>query len=501
MADRLMQNQRFEEAVQWFHYIFDPTDMVPPDDPMRGAWRFGRFYEIGDDMQTEEQLMLELNKGDENLVKQVKQWRDNPFKPHVLARLRTTPYMKTVVMKYIDNLLAWGDQLYRRDTIESINEATQLYVLAAEILGPKPTRLPAPKLSPVDYWGIKDRIDASGNMLVDIENEVINDQTTETGQSQWQFLPNFFNFQWIINPSLFWNLRWVSLPWWQNFPLPASIQNFAGHEKPTILGNKRLAGVQDPELYAVESGVGYDFQSPQFPSFTDATTGKLYFGIPPNSTLLAYWNTVADRLFKIRHCMNIEGVVRQLPLFEPPIEPGLLVRAAAADIDFSTILGDAPVPLPYYRFTVMLQKALELCAEVKALGAALLSALEKKDAEELALLRSGHEKRLLDAISLIKERQVAEADASVQALEKAKELAELRLEYYSSREFMNSGEKQHLTLTALAMQMQQLGQFLQLAASSAHQIPEITGGYVCMGGTLTTKTQPGRRPRSIRMVF
>ena len=41
-------------------------------------------------------------------------------------------------MRYLDNLIAWGDQLFRRDTIESINEATQLYVLAAEILGPRP---------------------------------------------------------------------------------------------------------------------------------------------------------------------------------------------------------------------------------------------------------------------------------------------------------------------------------------------------------------------------
>src|SRR5262249_36694792 len=26
IADRLSQNQRFEEAQRWFHYIFDPTD-------------------------------------------------------------------------------------------------------------------------------------------------------------------------------------------------------------------------------------------------------------------------------------------------------------------------------------------------------------------------------------------------------------------------------------------------------------------------------------------
>ena len=56
----------------------------------------------------------------------------------------------------------------------------------------------------------------------------------------------------------------------------------------------------------------------------------LYFAIPKNEKLLSYWDTVADRLFKIRHGMNIEGVRRSLALFEPPIDPALLVRAAAA---------------------------------------------------------------------------------------------------------------------------------------------------------------------------
>ena len=45
-------------------------------------------------------------------------------------------------MKYLDNLIAWGDSLFRQDTIESINEATQLYVLAANMLGPRPQRIP-----------------------------------------------------------------------------------------------------------------------------------------------------------------------------------------------------------------------------------------------------------------------------------------------------------------------------------------------------------------------
>jgi len=69
-----------------------------------------------------------------------------------------------------------------------------------------------------------------------------------------------------------------------------------------------------------------------------------YFGIPANTKLLSYWDIVADCLFKVRHCMNIEGAVRQLPLFEPPIDPGLLVKAAAAGIDLSSVLGMGSLP-------------------------------------------------------------------------------------------------------------------------------------------------------------
>src|SRR5690606_32757936 len=44
--------------------------------------------------------------------------------------------------KYLDNLIAWADNLFRQDTMESINEATQLYILAANILGDRPQQIP-----------------------------------------------------------------------------------------------------------------------------------------------------------------------------------------------------------------------------------------------------------------------------------------------------------------------------------------------------------------------
>jgi hypothetical protein len=63
----------------------------------------------------------------------------------------------------------------------------------------------------------------------------------------------------------------------------------------------------------------------------------LYFCIPRNEKLLRYWDIVDDRLRKIRNCMNIQGVVRSLALFDPPLDPGMLVKAAAG-IDIGSVV-------------------------------------------------------------------------------------------------------------------------------------------------------------------
>ena len=155
-----------------------------------------------------------------------------------------------------------------------------------------------------------------------------------------------------------------------------------------------------------------------------------YFCIPQNDKLLGYWDTVEDRLFKIRHCLNIEGVERQLPLFEPPIDPALLVQAAAKGVDLGSILADLSAPLPHYRFSYMLQKALEVCADLKSLGSALLSALEKKDAEELTAIRAKQETEILKLVRLIKEKQWEEAIALKVSLEASRELAVRKYSQY-----------------------------------------------------------------------
>jgi len=346
IAERLRQNQRFEEAQRWYHFIFNP--LAGADGGATGPERYWIYYPFYLETagQTTLEMMLDLAEGDDTIAKQVEQWRKDPFNTHALARLRPQAYQKSVLMKYIQNLIDWGDQLFTEETIETINGATQLYILAANILGPKPELLPATQTAPKTFNALRGDLDAFSNALVEVEN-------------------------YIAEPA---------------------------------------------------GATGSD--NGQLPTLT------LYFCIPPNENLLALWDTVAARLFKIRHCMNIEGLVRQLPLFEPPIDPGLLVQAVAMGVDLSSVLSGLYTPLPPYRFQVMLQKALEFCNEVRSLGAALLSALEKKDAEAMSLLRAGHEIQLLAAIRQIKELQIEEADAAKQALEQTQALVEARQAYY-----------------------------------------------------------------------
>jgi hypothetical protein len=158
----------------------------------------------------------------------------------------------------------------------------------------------------------------------------------------------------------------------------------------------------------------------------------LYFCAPQNAKLLELWDIVEDRLFKIRNCMNIEGVFRQLALFDPPIDPGLLVRAAALGIDLGSVMGDIQAPLPAYRFTYMFQKAVEMCNECRSFGGALLSALEKNDAEALAVMRSMHEVGILDLMHRVKIRQLDEANAQVDALKASRNTAVQRYSYYQT---------------------------------------------------------------------
>jgi len=373
IAVHLSKNQRFAEAQKWFHLVFDPTSRDATNPPWLRYWKFLGFrQETGSQREIDshnlDSLLALLSTPDTGLTPDQLGVKHailagynailkNPFQPHVVARTRTVAYQYYIVMKYLDNLIAWGDSLFLQDTIETINEATLCYVLAANLLGPRPQQLPTPgPVAAKNFAQLKAaRLDALGDALVDLESQ---------------------------------------------FPL-----NFAppaGHDGGT------------PDLTGALFGIGR----------------TLYFCIPQNKTLLAYWDTVANRLFKIRHCMNIEGVVRPLALFDPPIDPGMLVRAAGAGIDVGSIVSGLNQPPGPVRSLMLIQKALEICGEVRSLGNALLSALEKGDSEHLALLRQSHEINLQQMTQDVRFLQWQQAREATESLLRSRMTTLERYKYY-----------------------------------------------------------------------
>src|SRR5262249_3095540 len=156
----------------------------------------------------------------------------------------------------------------------------------------------------------------------------------------------------------------------------------------------------------------------------------LYFCIPGTDKLLGSWTTVADRLFKIHNSLNLQGVFQQLPLYDPPIDPALLVRAAAAGLNVSAVVSGLNQPLPLVRFRLLVAKATEICQEVQSLGAQLLSAIEKQDNESLSLMRARHENTLLGLAEMVKYSQWQEAIKATQALQQTLTNAIQRYTYY-----------------------------------------------------------------------
>ncbi|WP_437591715.1 neuraminidase-like domain-containing protein [Sorangium sp. So ce1000] len=373
IAKALHKEGRYAEAQKWLHYIFDPTSDTETggsgDKGPRRYWKVKPFYEntdlstIQDDLEdlaiasasaAEIQAIVAgdvaLQENKEDLEMQIAESIADPFNPHALARHRGLAYQKSVVLFYLDLLLDWGDSLFRSGSMETIHEALQLYLLAVDLLGPRPTFVEhKAEAGGLTYEQLKADLDKSSNAAV----------TAETVASN-------------------------VVPW----------------------------------------GWRCSSARPMIPDF------RLYFCIPGNDKLLGLWDRVADRLFKLRNCLDIEGVARQIPLFEPPIDPALLVRARAAGVRFDQVLQALAAPAPMYRFARLHAKAVEFASAVLDLGRALLGAIEKKDSEALAALRQGHDVALAEAEREVRKNAIQEAQATLAGLLDAQAAAVRRFNHY-----------------------------------------------------------------------
>ena len=320
-------------------------------------------------------------------------YHSHPFDPHAIAWLRCGAYEKAVVMQYIDNLLDWGDMLFRQYTWESITTASLYYLYAWNLLGPRPQTMGACK-------------SVAAATYADIANDYKNQ------------IPEFL-------------IELESLAPGNALSLPTAPYN---------------------EL-------------------------DTYFCVPDNADFVAYWDRVEDRLFKIRHCLNIDGQSVPLALFEPPIDPMALARAAAAGADVLSLFGGGGNIDSYYRFRVLLDRARAFTESVMQFGGSLLGALEKKDASTLDRLRSTQEKAILNLSTRNFEQQLEEQTHRIEALTQQKSIAESKKTHYERliTVGMNGSEIATMTLLTASMVPHALSAVFIEIAGFLMPVPNIFG--------------------------
>ncbi|KAK4455336.1 hypothetical protein QBC34DRAFT_460231 [Podospora aff. communis PSN243] len=383
IVERLISLQQFDRALEYARLVFDATgsNQEAPHagtnvESWRPTWRFPPFRDTATRTHgTAESVLKALGPSsgaDATMESRILAWRRSPFRPHVVARNRPLAYMKRFVIKYIEALVAAGDLLFRQNSLELVPLAVQKYVEALHVFGPSPET--ATQLQ-------NSRKFKSYNQLAHITDDFSNASVASR----------------------------LSFPYF--VPLGQRGAN-AGNDDDD----------DDDDLQG-------------FPR-------TRYFGIQANRDFVKLRGLIEDRLFKIRNSLDINGNPRKLSLWDPPINPMDLVKAVAATGGNvrAALQGDTGLlapsvngrVLPRKRFAVLLSKAFELCAELKASSANLLAAIEKKDGEALSVLRAKADSALQRITIEMKTHQKTEAELGLGQLEQQRRLAMHRINHYAA---------------------------------------------------------------------
>jgi hypothetical protein len=484
IANYLNSQGEYESAQEWYHYIFNPTSTETITDPTLEEkdrnWRFVKFRG----------LSVPSLRGMLSWSEAIDAYLNDPFNPFAIARLRPTAYQKSIVMKYIDNILDLADELFTEFEMETVNEAVLLYVYAADILGPRPADIGdcgEGEVSPKTYEKISPNLSQDSQFLIEMEHFSWN---RKTGNFQGTTKKTFdFTLNSSLVDSAMSKVARTSFNSGTRSLVTARAARNVGSGislKKSIVGNGTFVGLDQGSLHVDVGDVWDNLKGPGMigQSILSSLSLTPVFCVPANENLLAYWDRVEDRLNKIRNCMDITGTKRALSLFAPEIDPGLLVRAKAAGLDLEDVLNSIGGDLPPYRFSYLIEKAKSYASTVQSFGNALLSALQQKDAEQLNQLRTTHEQNILKLTTSLKEWEIEAAQASKESLEQQKTRAENRRDYYQG--LLDGGlsnwEVAEQVGQSTASASRALGSDAFILASAASLIPSVGSPFAMTYG-------------------
>jgi Tc toxin complex TcA C-terminal TcB-binding domain/Neuraminidase-like domain/Salmonella virulence plasmid 28.1kDa A protein len=463
VASTLAANQKFEAAKKWIEYVLDPTaaeqlvepqSFVTPDiGPTTAASAFAALVSQG--------VLVEVDPKSARVA------------PSYTPQTSLGPFFASLPEEVVDQYRAvlanhqlstppghyWQFRPFRTQTLETLLETltskTQIATYEDDPFDPDAiARLRIGAYEKATVMRYVDLLVAWGDMLF----------TQYTWESVTSATLLYMYAEDLLGP------RPVDLG---PSPSPASELSFDQIKE-------KYAGAPIPQfLIDLEGSLGaIGGVSSLNPPGTPFNAIDAYFCVPSNSRLGSHWDTVEDRLTKIRKGENIAGVPTPLALFDPPLEPMALVRASASGAGFPAAAGGAAAkPKSDYRFGALYEQAVQLASGVKDLGAGLLAALEKQDATALEALRNTQETAVLDLMTALKERQIADLEATVESLQRQHDKAKFTADHYSglATAGLSSQERTTQQLDEAAIAFQALAVPIHGISIAGYLAPSIFG--------------------------
>jgi hypothetical protein len=157
---------------------------------------------------------------------------------------------------------------------------------------------------------------------------------------------------------------------------------------------------------------------------------NLAFCVPPNPVLSGMVLEAEVNLYKLRNCMNIAGIVRELDPYAAPTDQfsGIPVATAGGQISTGSS-GGTFRPSPYH-FDVLIQRAKEQVQLAQQIESALLSMYEKADAENYSLLKAKQDLKVSQSNVKLQDLRLTEAYSSITLAELQKDRVTVSSDYY-----------------------------------------------------------------------
>ena len=444
IALRLRRAGSYEEALDWLRSLYD--------------------YLLPTPERRQEYILNREASFSGRALGRAETWLEDPLNPHAVAEQRTESYLRFTLVTIVGCLLDYADAEFTRDTSESVARARTLYTTALELLNTEVLRTrPDPcqtlidglsfdvedpelrlvwervrsTLREVTHFGtlknalalLEEALERTGATMeirladaVEIAKAAISDQAKDALQRIGN--ENFLNSIAIrghrtlsARPALANTLAAVG---------DVASYYYNAQDETTITVN----GASNGEEVELVVDAEIEGRRPFDEVLSEYVPNLSYFCIPPNPTAEFLRLRTEAALFKIRHCMNIAGLRRELEPYSAPTAAEAL-PSVSSNGRLRLGGGGIRVQPTLYRYRVLVERAKQLVSLAQQMEAAFLSSLEKRDQEAYSLLRARHEAELARASVRLQELRVDEAEGGVELAELQRERAHTSHNYYS----------------------------------------------------------------------